>query len=120
MNRPIFVYDGDCGFCMRWVDRLRPHFPAVAWTPSSAVNLGEHGLSQSDVERSAWLITNHGRLEGYDAFAGLLETRGRPSLAIARIATTAPLRAVGSLIYRSIANNRSTLGRRRRRRDRQA
>ena len=73
LHRSLFVYDGDCAFCSRWVNQLAntlDRFPrAQSW---QSLDLHEVGLTEDDVNSAAWLLLEGRAYRGYAAFAALL------------------------------------------------
>ena len=56
------VYDGDCGFCTRWVAWIRPRLPDTARIASSTgTDIAALGLTAADVAAAAWWIDPDGR-----------------------------------------------------------
>lgn len=76
-KRPLFVFDGDCGFCTMSVDwvgrRLREPAEIVPW---QRLDLEELGLSQHDVDRYAWWIEPAEPTEGAEAQGKKSKWRG--------------------------------------------
>jgi len=107
----ILIFDGDCGFCTLWVNRLQamlPVFPPSA--PWQWIELDEYALSRDDVERSAWLVTPTRQFAGHLAVSALL--RAQPTIGwrfLGHLIATEPFSTVASLAYRLIARYRHRL-----------
>ena len=95
--RPLFVYDGDCGFCRRWVERWRqrtgdrvvyapfqevadrfPSIPRDAFRarvhlidPDGRVSRGAEAVFRalSQAPRGGWLLSAYRRVPGFAALA---------------------------------------------------
>ena len=66
LNRPVLLYDGDCGFCRRWVSRLQrwdrqKAIEYVAAADRGAV-VGLPPLSDAALDRAMHLVTRDGRV----------------------------------------------------------
>ena len=77
MLKPVVLYDGDCGFCRRWVARLRrwDRHQAFEYVPMQA--RGERAalarIPEADLARAAHLVLPDGTvLAGGDAVPELL------------------------------------------------
>jgi len=107
----LLIFDGDCAFCTTWVDRLRsalPYFPDS--TPWQWLDLADYGLSESDVEAAAWLVTPTGRFGDYLAFSALLRAQPRLLLrVVGRLIAMPPVSWCAGLGYRLIARYRHRL-----------
>jgi predicted DCC family thiol-disulfide oxidoreductase YuxK len=108
MRRPVFVYDGDCGFCRRWVRRLAERTGRrVVYRPFQERGLlGRLGLRLREAERAAQLVEPNGcRFSGAAAIFRALEHApgGHP---VARALRRPPIRLVSEAVYRVIADHR--------------
>ncbi len=66
LSRPVLLYDGDCGFCRRWVSRLQrwdrqKAIEYVAAADRGAV-VGLPPLSDAALDRAMHLVTRDGRV----------------------------------------------------------
>jgi predicted DCC family thiol-disulfide oxidoreductase YuxK len=111
VERPTFVYDGDCAFCSScatFVERRIPTRAAVV--PWQLADLDEFGLTREQVESAVqWIDTDGTVASGPDAIALLLRDAGR----LWRIPGTAlqapPVRLAAWPAYRWVANHRHLL-----------
>jgi predicted DCC family thiol-disulfide oxidoreductase YuxK len=77
LSRPVLLYDGNCGFCLRWVRRLQRWdrggaIEYVAAADRGAV-AGLPSLSDAALARAMHLVTRDGRVyPGARAIAPLL------------------------------------------------
>ena len=108
----VFYYDGECGFCIRWVGRLGRLDRAgrVSWTAFQSLDSPPRGIGWEDLRRSAYL-DNEPQMgaanlhEGFFAFRHL-------TLRIPALFPLAPLfwlpgmGWLGSRVYRWVADNR--------------
>lgn len=81
-DRPVLVFDGDCGFCSSWAKWVAKGWESRAWaTPWQLLDedgLVELGLSVRQVEEAAWWLDGSNRLSNGHAAIGhsLLASRG--------------------------------------------
>ena len=60
--RPLLVYDGDCGFCLRWIERWRLRSgERVDFAPYEEVGARFPEVSVEEFRRSVWLFEPDGR-----------------------------------------------------------
>lgn len=111
----VFYYDGECGFCIRWVVLLGwlDRAGRVSWTDFQSLDNPPRGIGWEDLKRSAYLDSDplagaadlH---EGFFAFRQL-------TLRIPALFPLAPLfwlpgmGWLGSRVYRWVADNRYRL-----------
>ena len=114
LSRPVLLYDGGCGFCRAWVDRLRrwDRRGALDYVPSEARHglPGLPNLSDDALDRAMHLVTPDGRVyAGGRAVGPLLRLLpGGAWLApLLRIPGVQPLVDAG---YRWVAARRHRLG----------
>lgn len=61
-TKPILIFDGDCGFCKRWIERFRRMTgDRVEYASSQEVGDRYPQISQKQFEESVWLIEQGGR-----------------------------------------------------------
>lgn len=108
MDRPTFVFDGDCAFCSSCVRFIEARIPTTATiVPWQFSDLDALGLTLDEVESAVqWIGPDGTRAAGPDAIALLLRDAGRfwelPGRAL-------QLRPVGLLawpVYNWIAEHR--------------
>jgi len=110
-ERPIMIYDGDCGFCRRWIARSRNVTGGrVEYLPYQTEGLlGRLGVSPVDAERAVQLVFPDGtRQEGAAAVFGALAEVPR----YRRLQVISSLPVLGTLtewVYRLVARNRKTV-----------
>jgi lipase maturation factor 1 len=98
LSRPVLLYDGNCGFCLRWVRRLqrwdrRSALDYVAAADRGAV-VGLPPLSDAALDRAMHLVTPDGRVyAGARALPALLRLLpgGRILLPLMRVPGVQPL-----------------------------
>jgi predicted DCC family thiol-disulfide oxidoreductase YuxK len=110
--RPLMIYDGDCAFCRRWVERWRSRTgDAVAFRPLQRRGfLGRLAVPRKAARRGAQLVDQGKRYEGADAVFRSLARAPRMRL-IARIGRWPILRWFARRAYRFIATHRTAAGR---------
>ncbi|WP_341718900.1 DUF393 domain-containing protein [Micromonospora sp. FIMYZ51] len=108
MERPTFVYDGDCAFCTSCAEFIERRIPTGARVvPWQFADLDRLGLTEAECEEAVqWVGLDGSRAAGPDAIAALLGSSGR----VWRIAGAglrfAPVRAAAWPAYRWVARNR--------------
>jgi predicted DCC family thiol-disulfide oxidoreductase YuxK len=107
-ERPLGVFDGDCGFCRLWIARWKARTgPKVDYAPSQEVAARFPEIAKERFARAFQLILPGGEvLEGAEAVAALA---GRPPGAgwpLALYRRIPGARAVSELAYRVVAGHR--------------
>ncbi len=107
-ERPLAIFDGDCGFCRRWVARWKARTgPRVDYAPSQEVARRFPEIPKEAFARAFQLVLPDGRvLEGAAAVLGALERvpgDGALSVVYARVPGLA---ALLELVYRLVAGHR--------------
>jgi predicted DCC family thiol-disulfide oxidoreductase YuxK len=107
-GRPILIFDGDCGFCRRWIERWKSETgDAVDYAPSQEVAGRFPEIPVEAFRRSVQLVLPTGEVrEGAEAvLRALAEAPGRrwPLAFYRRVPGAAP---VCELVYRLVAHHR--------------
>jgi predicted DCC family thiol-disulfide oxidoreductase YuxK len=109
-ERPVLIYDGDCGFCttsvrllVRW---LRPPVDVVAWQHT---DLAGYGLTEAAARRAVQWVGPDGHSAGAPAVAALLRRTGGPWWVLGTLLGWPLIRQVAAVAYRLIAANRHRL-----------
>lgn len=110
-NRPVLVYDGDCGFCttsVRFAERwIRPRCEITAWQFAELDALG------ATRERAAyevlWITPDGTVYGGAQAVTRILLSAGSGWSVLGAILRLPPLCWVADGVYRLIANNRERM-----------
>ncbi|MBF5041578.1 DUF393 domain-containing protein [Aggregicoccus sp. 17bor-14] len=114
LRRPLMVYDGDCGFCRRWVARWRTQTGArVRYAPQQLLPLWLLGIRRADARRSVQLVEPSGRVtQGARAvFRSLLYARAPAVRLAARAGLLPGVRGLAELAYRQVARHRMAASR---------
>ncbi len=80
LSKPLLIFDGDCGFCRRWVERGKSLTgDRVDYAPSQEVGSRFPDITPEQFQNAAWLILPDGtKLSGAAAILrALKEARGR-------------------------------------------
>jgi predicted DCC family thiol-disulfide oxidoreductase YuxK len=108
MDRPTFVYDGDCAFCTscaRFIERRIPSRATVV--PWQFADLGALGLTVEQCETAVqWVGVDSRVASGPDAIALLLRDAGRMWSPAGWLLQLPPARAVAWPAYRWVARHR--------------
>ncbi|GAA2376136.1 DUF393 domain-containing protein [Dactylosporangium salmoneum] len=107
MERPTFVFDGDCAFCSscaRFIERrIRPAAEVVAW---QFTDLDELGLTEEQVSSAVYYVAPGRSTGGPVAIADMLRTAGWPWRAAGSFLGLRPITAMAWPVYRWVAKNR--------------
>jgi predicted DCC family thiol-disulfide oxidoreductase YuxK len=111
-RRPTLVYDGDCGFCTRCAEWIRPRIPqghdVVAW--QELPDLEALGLTAADVARASYWIDADGRPHGGErGVAMALNEIGGFWTVVGRMLLLPPIRTLAAPLYGLIARYRHRL-----------
>jgi predicted DCC family thiol-disulfide oxidoreductase YuxK len=116
--RPVLLFDGDCGFCRRWVEWAVTRGADVRFTPCrssrgraaraiTARGFSARGITERDCRRTAWLIDGDDVRHGAAAINGVLAAMPtRRHRALARFGGWPGIRGVEEVGYRLVARNR--------------
>lgn len=107
-----FLYDGECAFCQRVVQWLRERSDgSVAFAPATAELLRETGVSATEAEQAAVLVTRNGQhFPGALAFGEVLRRSDKYDRRLAgRLLLEQPSREVARWVYAFVSKNRHRL-----------
>lgn len=114
LDRPTYLVDGRCGFCVTWMRRVQRLFPGTF----DAVSLYDFDLASVDLDLEQCTRVGHflkpvdGRIlirSGSQSWAGILLEQGPAVSWVGRLMGRPPVRAVADLVYSSVARNRQRL-----------
>ncbi|MDY7232343.1 lipase maturation factor family protein [Hyalangium rubrum] len=108
-SRPLVLYDGDCGFCRRWVTRWQAHTGGrVRFLPARPAVRWLLGIRRKEARRAMQLIEPSGAVfQGAEAaFRMLLSSPRRGTRWAARLGLLPGVRSVTRGVYRVIASHR--------------
>lgn len=115
VERPVMLYDGDCGFCRRWIERWRRDTgDRVRYLPYQSPGLlQEYGIAPWQARAAVQLIDSDGRrTHGAAAvFRALGQAPSRWIRALARLGLLPGVRATEQTGYRWIATHRKLASR---------
>lgn len=109
-QKPVAIYDGDCGFCKKWVARWHQSTGgSVEFRPSSEAAADFPSIPKEDFDNALQLVrTNGTRCQGAGA---VLELTAPHSLAaklgLLLFRKCAPFRNASNAAYGFVANNRT-------------
>ena len=107
MQRPLLVYDGDCGFCRRWIDRWR-HVTGdrVDYAPSQEVAERFPEIPRERFDEAVYLMEpGGGATRGAEAVFRALCHGGHPR-ALQAYRAVPGAAAIAERIYRFVARHR--------------
>ena len=104
----LLVFDGECGFCRRWVRHMnewfRVHPEPVAWQTTDLVTLG---LTETQCRAAVQFVSHDLKVSsGADAAARVLVTAGFPWSVAGRVMLLPGIRSLCGAAYRWVADNR--------------
>ncbi len=104
---PLVVYDGDCGFCQRFVDwALRPHPARAVAKPWQSLDLAGLGLTAEQVATAVqWLAPDY-RTSGARAVADILRGQDGFRRALGLVISCPLVYPIAMLGYQLVARNR--------------
>jgi predicted DCC family thiol-disulfide oxidoreductase YuxK len=107
-ERPVLVYDGDCGFCTSCVRQIERRIkPDVEIVPFQFTDLASFGLTVERAEYELlWIGLDGAVAGGAQAFAGLLRDKGGLWWPVGAALWVPPIRWIAHGAYRLIAVNR--------------
>jgi predicted DCC family thiol-disulfide oxidoreductase YuxK len=110
---PLFVYDGDCGFCRGWVERWRQRTgDRVVYAPFQEVADRFPAIPLDNFRARVHLIEPDGRVSGgAEAVFRLLSQAPRGGWFLSAYRRVPGFAAVAEAVYRGVAGHRSFLTR---------
>jgi predicted DCC family thiol-disulfide oxidoreductase YuxK len=109
-ERPVLVYDGDCGFCTTCVhvlERTGPDAEIVAW---QLTDLAELGITEEQAADAVQWVQIDGTIRsGHEAIAAVLSTAGGIWKIIGRTILVPGISWMAAKLYRLVADNRYRL-----------
>lgn len=111
MDRPTFVFDGDCAFCTMCAEFIGRRVPTPARVlPWQFADLDALGLTAAECEEAVQWVDLAGRTAaGPDAIAALLRSSRPGWRALGAVLRVPPVRALAWPAYRWVARNRHRL-----------
>ena len=105
---PLFLFDGECGFCRKWARRLgrisRGRVPIVPW---QSVDIGVLGVSAEDCNQAVQFVAADGsHVGGAVAVGRHLRLVGLPWSVAGRVLLAPGIKHVAGAAYRWVARNR--------------
>ena len=109
-ERPVLIYDGDCGFCTtcaRFLERIGPDADIVAW---QLTDLAELGLTEEQAADAVqWVAVDGTVRSGHEAIAAVLSSAGRIWRIAGRLIVLPGVSWLAARAYRLTADNRYRL-----------
>ncbi|NUR25288.1 MAG: DUF393 domain-containing protein [Catenulispora sp.] len=109
-DKPVLIFDGDCGFCTRSVNVFKRLPVDADVTAYQFADLGLYGTTEERASHEVLWVDRSGRIHGgAQAVARLLISAGGVYAAGGWLLRTPPLRWLGAGVYRLIAENRQRM-----------
>lgn len=110
MNRPLLIFDGDCGFCTSCAMWAQRRLRDADVLPGQRLDVAAHGLTARDVSAAAWWIDGEGRVHrGHRAIGKALQACGRWWWLVSWACLVPPFSWVAGAAYGLIARFRHRL-----------
>jgi predicted DCC family thiol-disulfide oxidoreductase YuxK len=109
-ERPVLVYDGDCGFCTtcaRFLERIGPDAEIVAWQLTDLAALGVTEEQAADAVQ--WVAVDGTVRSGHEAIAAVLGAAGWIWRIAGRLIVLPGVSWLAARAYRLTADNRYRL-----------
>jgi predicted DCC family thiol-disulfide oxidoreductase YuxK len=109
-QRPVLVFDGDCGFCTscaRFLERIGPDAEIVAWQLADLERLGLTEERAADAVQ--WVGVDGSVRSGHEAIAAVLAGAGGIWRLAGRTLLLPGLSWIAARAYRLVADNRYRL-----------
>lgn len=109
-NKPVLIYDGDCGFCTRSA-RLVARLPvSVRLVPWQAADLAALRITEQRARQEVLWVESTGRIRGGAAAITEIFRHARlPWRAVGWVLSAPVLRGLAGVTYRWVAVNRHRL-----------
>ena len=109
---PLFIFDGQCGFCCKWALWLRElGLEHVRFEPFESLDVADrHGITAHDMESASYYVDESGVVHrGSEGFIEALTQASRPWPTLAMVASVRPSRILLRRVYAVIARRRHQL-----------
>jgi predicted DCC family thiol-disulfide oxidoreductase YuxK len=109
-ERPVIVFDGDCGFCTSSVQVLERIGPDAEIVPWQLADLAGLGLTEEQAADALQCVQVDGTVRsGHEAVAAALESAGWVWRIVGRALTQPGISWIAAKVYRLVAANRHRL-----------
>jgi predicted DCC family thiol-disulfide oxidoreductase YuxK len=109
-DRPVLLYDGDCGFCTssaRWIGRRKVDATIVAW---QFADLKRYGITAQQASSAVQWVAADGRVsQGHEAIARALGRGGLALRILGKLLVLPGISAVSRVGYQLISKYRYRL-----------
>ncbi|GAA1955650.1 DUF393 domain-containing protein [Catenulispora subtropica] len=109
-DKPVLIFDGDCGFCTRSVNVFKRLPIDAEVTAYQFADLALYGTTEERASHEVLWVDRSGRIHGgAQAVARLLISAGGVYAVAGWLLRTPPLRWLAAGVYRLIADNRQKM-----------
>jgi predicted DCC family thiol-disulfide oxidoreductase YuxK len=109
-DRPVLLFDGDCGFCTRsagWLSRLGIGAEVIAW---QLADIEQYGISAEQAMTAVqWVGVDGTVRHGHEAIAAASSQGGFALRVLGKLMVLPGINAVSALTYRLVARYRYRL-----------
>lgn len=115
LDRPTYLVDGECGFCLQAMTRVHRVFPgSIVSIPFQAFPVEEFGLTVDDCRSQGHMLTPVGDAvriaSGSQSWAAVLLLQPQPWRLLGAAMQRQPVKVLADAAYRLVAANRRRLG----------
>jgi len=109
MMKPLLIYDGDCKFCRRWIERWRSiTHEQINYAPYQEVSQQYPQISRDQFQQSVQLIETDGKIySGAEAVFRTLSQSPNRSWMLGLYQKLPGFKVITEWFYRSVAGNRN-------------
>ena len=109
--QPVFLYDGDCGFCTSAAVWMRRHVPTTARVePYQGQDLAGLGVTTGECRQAVqWIGPDGSVLRAHAAIAQALVDAGGRWRVLGRLLMLSGISNAAAIVYRFVARHRALL-----------
>ena len=109
-DRPLALYDADCGFCTRWIGVVARRIPGVRVAALQASDLAALGVDADRAAQEMPLVRADGSVGyGHAAWADILRAAPPPVSLLGALLGSRALRRPAAWLYSLVARTRGRL-----------
>ena len=108
-SKPVLIYDGDCGFCRRWIERWRQITgDRIDYVPYQETTIHFPNITEREFQSSVQLVEPDGKVyRGAEAVFRSLATASSYRWLLGLYLLLGIFRFLSEKLYRLVAKNRA-------------